>query len=443
MISYFPQAMNLRESESLYERALIAIGGGVTSAARRSPAGNPVYMERGSGPHLWDVDGNRYIDFALGFGTCLLGHAAACVREAVHVQLDRALSFGGGHRHEVEASELLVSLIPNAEQCLFSSTGTDAVLAAVRIARAVTGRAMIIKMEGSYHGSSDALFVNVWPDVTAGDLGANPAVHPESEGMSPGTAADVLVAPYNDLAAVEQLLTARGDEIACVVVEPVQSMSGCIGPVPGYLEGLRAATRKSGSLLIFDEVITGFRLALGGGQQFFGVDADLATFGKAMAGGMPLSAVAGSRDVMEPASSYRVHHAGTFNGNPLACAAGVAAMTYFRDNAAALYPRIHELGERLAAGWREVSPRLSVRGVGPMQYLSVGEPAAGVRAIRDLHGGDYQGYLLLARQLLRHGVHLLAAKGLCYVSACHEESDIDAAVAALAEALAELPEQDR
>ena len=428
----------LQASAALYDRALAAIAGGVTSAARRTPVGHPIYLERGSRQHLWDVDGNRYTDYALAFGTALLGHAPECVRQSVGSQLNRALNFGGGHRLEVEAAELLVSIVPNAEQCLFSSTGTDAVLSALRIARALTCRPKIVKMEGSYHGSADAFFVNVGFDAATSGPMRFPTVKEESAGMSPGAVSDVLVVPYNDLEAVEVLLAERGEEVAAVLVEPVQSMAGCIAPVPGYLEGLRTATRRAGTVLIFDEVITGFRMALGGCQEYFGIEADLATFGKAMAGGMALSAVAGPREVLEPASSYRAQHAGTFNGNPLACAAALATMTHLRDHRDALYPQLHALGEYLATGLRTVSPKLSVRGVGPMQHLAVGGPNEQVRSIRDLQGVDYEAYLALARELLHHGVHVLAAKGLCYVSTCHEESDVDATIEAVGESLTAL-----
>ncbi len=204
-------------------------------------------------------------------------------------------------------------------------------------------------------------------------------------------------------------------------------MPGFILPVSGYLEGLRRATKKAGCLLVFDEVITGFRLALGGGQEYFGVEADLATFGKSMGGTTALSAVTGPREAMEPAASHRAIHAGTFNANPLACAAGVATMSYLRDNHATIYPRIFALGQRLAYGLREVSDTLCIRGVGPMQNLAVSEPEGEICSIRDLQGTDRSAFMALAAELLRHGVHT-PSPGFCYISTCHSETDIDATI---------------
>ncbi len=420
--------IDLTESAALYDRAIAVIAGGVTSARRRTSAlDHPIYFERGAGAYLWDVEGNRYIDYSLAFGTALIGHASEHVRTAVRAQLDRGLNFGAGHRLEVEAAELLVSIVPNAEQCLLASTGTDAVLTALRIARAQTGRSKIIKMEGSYHGAHDGVYVNVGYDPEAAGQTQTPNIQPESEGMSPGAVGDALVAPYNDLEAVEALLADRGDEIAAVLVEPVQAVPGFILPVSGYLEGLRRATKKAGCLLVFDEVITGFRLALGGGQEYFGVEADLATFGKSMGGTTALSAVTGPREAMEPAASHRAIHAGTFNANPLACAAGVATMSYLRDNHATIYPRIFALGQRLAYGLREVSDTLCIRGVGPMQNLAVSEPEGEICSIRDLQGTDRSAFMALAAELLRHGVHT-PSPGFCYISTCHSETDIDATI---------------
>ena len=319
------RGVDLTESAALYDRAVAAIAGGVTSARRRASAQDQlIYFDRGEGAYVWDVDGNRYLDYSLAFGSALIGHASEVVRGAISTQLDRGLNFGAGHRLEVEAAELFCSIVPNAEQCLFASTGTDVVLTALRIARALTGRQKIIKMERSYHGAHDGVYVNVRDSGEMADREHPFDPKPASEGMSLGAVADSLAAPYNDLEAVESLLSERGHEIAAVLVEPVQAETGYSTPKPGYLEGLRRATRKAGTVLIFDEVITGFRLALGGGQEYFGVDADLATFGKAMGGTAAFSAVAGPRHMMEPAAAHRAIHAGTFNANPLACAAGIA-----------------------------------------------------------------------------------------------------------------------
>jgi glutamate-1-semialdehyde 2,1-aminomutase len=332
-------------------------------------------------------------------------------------------------------AELLTSLIPNAEQAILAITGTQAVEAAVRAARAYTGRPKIVKIEGGYHGSADGLYVSVTYDPTVSGYAPRPNVVPQSEGMSPGAISDVLVAPWNDAEAIRRLFEEQGATIAALLVDPIQANAGLIPPLPDYLRQLRELTRKHGVVLIFDEVISGFRIHLRGAQAYFGVDADLAVFGKAIAGGVAMSAVTGPRAVLEPVSSYRAHHLGTFNGNPLACVAAIATIEYLEQNQQQVYPRFDELGQRLADGLRQVSDHLAVRSLGSILNVAVDEPTANVTSIRERHGSDIQAYRELSEQLLYQGVLAMPYRGLWYLSTTHTESEVDFAIEATARSL--------
>jgi glutamate-1-semialdehyde 2,1-aminomutase len=396
----------------------------------------PVYFERGEGPYLWDVDGNRYVDFVLGYGPLIFGHAPPLIVEAIARQAGRGTMFGAQHRLEVEAAELIASVVPGAEQVLLSGSGTEAAMVALRIARAVTGRPLVLKFEGHYHGWSDAAFVSVAVRPGISGPPERPVSVPATAGLPPAAAADVLVAPWNDVTAVRALFTAHGDRIAAVICEPLMVNGGVIPPRPGFLEELRRVTREHGSLLIFDEVVTGFRLALGGAQEHFGVRADLAVFAKAIAGGLPLSAVTGPRAILEVVGEGRPAHHGTFNGNPLAAAASIATIRHLVAEGERIYPQLFGLVGRLADGLREAAPGVTVRRFGPVMHTSVGE-RPDPRDARERGPGDPPAHARFVGALLRRGVHA-APRGLWYASTAHAEADIDAAVVAAAEAMAEV-----
>ncbi len=343
----------MKTSEELFERAERVLPGGVNSPVRacRNVGATPRFLSRADGAYVWDVEGRRYIDYICSWGPMILGHNHPAVRDAVVQAASNGLSFGAPCEAEVEMAELLCALVPGLEMVRMVCSGTEAVMSALRLARGATGRPKILKFEGCYHGHSDGLLVK------AGS-GAQTFGAPDSAGVPPDVAAGTLVAPYNDLPAVEALL--RGGDVACVVVEPVAANMGVVPPAPGFLAGLRALCDRYGALLIFDEVITGFRLGLGGAQAWSGVHADLVTYGKIIGGGMPVGAYGGSRDLMRcVAPTGPVYQAGTLSGNPVAMAAGLAQLRLLAADPA-IYDRIDRKAARVEAAIRSAAQRHGV-----------------------------------------------------------------------------------
>lgn len=424
-------------SREMFDSAGRVIAGGVTSAVRAGARPHPLYFDRGAGSAIWDVDGNRYVDFVLGYGPLILGHAPEVVRKAVHEQIDRDLTFGAQHRLEIETAELLVAAVPGAEQAIFATTGSEAVAAAIRVARGATGRRLIVKFEGHYHGWFDGTFVSTAYDPARSGPAGRPAAVEMTRGMSPSALDDTLVAQWNDLPGTAALLAEQRGRVAAIILEPLAVNGGVIAPEPGFLEGLRTLATEHGAVLIFDEVITGFRLALGGAQEHYGVRADLAVFAKAAAGGMAFSAVTGSRELLAVVADGRVVHNGTFNGNPVALAAAAATIRHLADGRAAIYANLDALGARLAAGLRSVHPDLRVRQVGPILSAAIGEPEL-VRTIRDRAGRDADAYERLVEALLARGVYA-TPRGLWYLSTAHTEADVAFAVDAARSVLANRP----
>jgi len=326
-------------SAELMARAEGLFPGGVSSPVRafRAVGGSPRVIERAAGARAWDVDGNEMIDYVGSWGPMILGHAHPEVVAAVQRAAERGTSYGAPNAHEVELGELITTTMPHVERLRLVSSGTEAAMSAIRLARAATGREKIVKMAGGYHGHADALLVA----PGSGAIGL-----PASAGVTAGAARDTLVADYNDLAAVEALL--RDHEVAAVIVEPVAANMGVVPPAPGYLDGLRELTRRHGALLVFDEVITGFRIARGGATERYGVTPDLVVLGKVIGGGLPVGAYGGRADIMRlVAPEGPVYQAGTLSGNPLAMAAGAATL---RNLTADVYERLEAAGARLEAG---------------------------------------------------------------------------------------------
>jgi glutamate-1-semialdehyde 2,1-aminomutase len=314
--------MNFSNSERLFEAAQKVIPGGVNSPARafRGVGGRPLFIERAEGAYMWDADGNRYIDYVLSWGPLILGHAHPEVVEALHGAAKRGTSYGAPTALETELAELVCELVPSVEQVRFVNSGTEATMSVLRLARAYTGREKIIKLTGNYHGHADFLLVQAGSGVATLGL-------PDSPGVPKGATQDTLTAPFNDLEAIERLFKEMGDNIAGIILEPVAGNMGMIPPVEGYLAGLRALCDRYGALLIFDEVMTGFRVALGGAQEYYGVMPDLTALGKVIGGGLPVGAYAGRREIMQtvaPAGS--MYQAGTLSGNPLAITAGIVTL---------------------------------------------------------------------------------------------------------------------
>jgi glutamate-1-semialdehyde 2,1-aminomutase len=316
---------------------------------------------------------------------------------------------------------------------LLSTTGSEAVAVALRLARAYTGRAKVVKFEGHYHGWFDGTFASGGYDPLRSGPADRPAVVPATAGIAPGALQDLLVAPWNDVEAIDALFAEHGDDIAALILEPVNVNGGVILPAPGFLQHVRDVTRRYGALLVFDEVITGFRIALGGAQAYYGVRADLAIFAKAVAGGLPLSAVTGPREIMNLVASGRMIHNGTFNGNALAGAAAEATLGFLTERADEIYPRFETLGIRLAQGLAGTSPDVVVRQVGPIVMTAFNEPPE-VRTIRDRANSDVERAARLSEGLLYRGVH---ARPIWYLSTAHSEAEVDRAIGAVADVLAE------
>ncbi len=319
--------MNFTNSEHLFAAAQKVIPGGVNSPVRafRAVGGQPLFMERAAGPYMWDADGNRYIDYVLSWGPLILGHAHPRVVKALQQAIERGTSYGAPTALETELAELVCELVPSAEQVRFVNSGTEATMSVLRLARAFTGRNKIIKLQGLYHGHADFLLVQAGSGVATLGL-------PDSPGVPPGATQDTLTAPFNDLAAIKTLFDQYDQDIAGIILEPVAGNMGTVLPVEGYLAGLRRLCDQFQALLIFDEVMTGFRVALGGAQAYYSVTPDLTALGKVIGGGLPVGAYAGRREIMQTvAPAGPMYQAGTLSGNPLAMTAGIETLKAIRE----------------------------------------------------------------------------------------------------------------
>ncbi|ANE51135.1 glutamate-1-semialdehyde 2,1-aminomutase [Flavisolibacter tropicus] len=337
--------MNIQKSKSLFERAQNSIPGGVNSPVRafKSVGGNPIFIQRAKGAYLYDEDGNRYIDYIASWGPMILGHAYEPVVKAIQQKATESTSFGAPTELEVDMAELIKGMVPNVDLIRMVSSGTEACMSAVRLARGFTGRNKIIKFEGCYHGHADSFLVKAGSGVATFNIQTVP-------GVTAGVANDTLTAPYNDLQAVEALVAAHPTEIAAVIIEPVAGNMGCILPEPGFLEGLRQICTDNNIILIFDEVMTGFRLAPGGAQERLQIDADLVTYGKVIGAGMPVGAFGGRSEIMQHIAPLgSVYQAGTLSGNPLAMVAGFTLLSELHNNPS-IYQELDEKTIYLKAG---------------------------------------------------------------------------------------------
>ena len=424
-----------RLSACLFERASQVIPGGVNSPVRawRAVGGTPLFIQRARGCNVWDADGRAYVDYVGSWGPMILGHAHPKVLTAVRNTMHDGTSFGAPTAREVDLAQVLTTAIPSMDMVRLVSSGTEATMTAIRLARAFTGRAKIIKFAGCYHGHADALLVR------AGSGAATFGV-PDSAGVPEAIASQTLVAELNDAAMVEAYFANAGHNIAAVIIEPVVGNMGVIPPEDGFLQALRRLTREHGSLLIFDEVITGFRLGYGGVQKQFGIEPDLTCLGKIIGGGLPLAAFGGRRAVMEQLAPLGpVYQAGTLSGNPLAVAAGLETLDLVSKPG--VYERLEELGARLESGLREAlaAARLPacLNRVGSMWTLFFGVTA--VRDARSARSADTDMFTRWFRGMLEQGVYLPPSQfEAAFISLAHAEADIDETVRAAGKVLSAL-----
>lgn len=419
------------KSESLFKRAVNCIPGGVNSPVRAfgSVGDTPRFIQKAEGSRLYDVDGNSYIDYIDSWGPCILGHNDARIREAVTEAADRGLSFGCATEIEVEMAEFICEHIPSIEMVRMVNSGTEAVMSALRVARGFTGREKVIKFAGCYHGHSDAMLVSAGSGVMTSGV-------PDSAGVTPGCAKDTMTAIYNDLESVKKLLEENPDQVAAVIVEPVGANMGVVLPEEGFLSGLRSLCDKHKALLVFDEVITGFRLGFTGAQGLYGVTPDLTTYGKIIGAGMPVGAYGGRRDVMEmvaPAGS--VYQAGTLSGNPIAMAAGLTQLKILQSSPE-IYQKLSDMGDRLYGKMealiqeKNLPCRLNhIQSLGCLFFTK--EPVTDYASAKTADTAKYASYF---KHMLNAGIHLAPAQfEAMFLSAAHTEEDLNATIKAVGE----------
>ena len=410
-------------SHQWFQRAKKVLPGGVNSPVRAfgSVGREPLFIDKAEGPWLWDVEGNRYLDFVGSWGPMIFGHVYEPVLAAVGEAAKKGLSYGAPTAAEVEMAELMCNLVPSLQMVRMVSSGTEAVMSALRVARGYTGREFIVKFQGCYHGHADGMLVQ------AGSGAATFGV-PDSAGVPAAIAQQTLTVPYNDLKAVQELFVKRGQEIAAVIVEPVAANMGVVLPQAGFLQGLREITTEYGALLILDEVITGFRLGLDGAQGYFGVQPDLSTFGKIIGGGLPVGAFGGRREVMsEVAPLGKVYQAGTLSGNPVAMAAGLCSLRSLQEQPS-IYQQMESRGKRLAQGLRaifkEAEIPVTVNQVGSLCCLYFTEGP--VNNYADAKRSDTERYKRYFNAMLEQGIYLSPSQfEALFLSAAHSADQIE------------------
>lgn len=420
--------MNTSESKKLYSRAIEFIPGGVNSPVRafKAVGGTPIFFKKAKGAYLWDEDDNQYIDYIGSWGPMLLGHAYPKVIDAVQKAAVDSTSFGAPTRREVELAELILDMVPTVDKIRMVNSGTEACMSAIRVARGFTGRNKILKFVGNYHGHADSFLIK------AGS-GALTLGTPSSPGVTPGTAADTILARHNDLEQVRSLFAEHGSELAALIIEPVAGNMGCIPPEPGFLDGLRMLCDEYGTLLIFDEVMTGFRVAKGGAQELYEINADLVTYGKIIGAGLPVGAYGGRADIMKVVSpDGPVYQAGTLSGNPLAMAAGYALLSELHENPS-IYTELEEKSAYLEKGLHKVLSEIkepyTINRVGSMISIFFREePVTDFDTATQTNSERFKTYF---HGMLAEGIYLPPASyEAWFVSNAHTYADLDATIAA-------------
>ena len=409
--------INLSQSKDLFKRALKSISGGVNSPVRsfKNVGGEPIFFDHAKGCHLYDVDGNRFIDYVGSWGPMILGHSADVTQKSILTQLEKATSFGAPTLIEIELAEKIIELVPSIEKVRMMNSGTEATMTAIRLARGFTGRDIVIKFEGCYHGHADVLLAKAGSGVLT--LGI-----PDTPGIPESVTSNTIVLPFNDIEAVKETFSNHADQIAAVIVEPVAGNMGCIPPAPGYLETLREITEQDGSLLIFDEVMTGFRLSKGGAQEVYRIKPDLTALGKIIGGGLPVGALGGSIQVMEHLAPLGpVYQAGTLSGNPLAMSAGLSVLNQLDDK---MYQDLKETTENFCLGLREIfetySCKVSINYVCGMFSIFFGVDSA--VNFDEVNNSDTEKYSRFFYSMLNRGIYLAPSPyELAFLSTAHNQ----------------------
>jgi len=426
--------MQFTKSIHAFKKAQQVIPGGVNSPVRafKSVNLNPVFIQKGKGSTITDIDGNQYIDFLASWGPLIFGHAHDTILAAISEAAQKGTSYGAPTEYETKMAELIIEMVPSIEKVRMVSSGTEATMSAIRLARGYTGREAIMKFAGNYHGHGDSFLIQAGSGAITLGL-------PNSPGVTMGTARDTVIAEYNNLESVKAIFREKGNEIAAIIVEPVSGNMGCVPPTEGFLQGLRDITKEYGSLLIFDEVITGFRLAKGGAQEYYGITPDLTTLGKIIGGGLPVGAYGGRKEIMDMLAPIGpVYQAGTLSGNPLAMSAGIAMLTLMKDTSD-FYPELERKAAILEAGIRKNMDESGIKGVinrvGSMMTLFFTNESQ-VTSLDEAMKSDTEKYAAFFKLTLESGIYIAPSQFEClFVSYVHTDKEIEETLAANLKAL--------
>ena len=431
------------KSRELMRRAHRVVAGGISSQIRTlEPAGEPLFFTHGNGALIWDADGNQYIDYMQGMGPNIFGHAPKFATEAVARDMERGYIFAAQFERELEVAEMAADSVPIPDCTVrFAGSGTEIVQLALRLARGCTNRQKVIKFEGHYHGWLDSVNWSVHPPLTDAGDASYPKPVGESIGMDDGVAENLVICEWNSIERLEAAFAAHPGQIAAVIMEPINANTNCIEPAQGYLAAAKDLCHREGALLIFDEVIAGFRVALGGAQELYGITPDLATYAKSLAAGFPIAMLAGRREIMDMLGSGEVYHGGSYNSNVMSIAAAHATLSHMRDNLDTFFAEMSAKGERLMQGLQTVSAELGstlhVQGLGTVFAISFNESGRTITNYRD-HANhcDDTAYSDFARAMMQQGIRL-SSNGRMHLSSAHTDAQIDATIAAAREVLGE------